>query len=143
MAAIIVARRAAALNVRWDVRSLRSPLTRHGLDSIILAPVSRGMVLMARGGRFLSGLLTGLRGRGSLSLLLAERRALPVQLRPPPTPSLLRIHVAGAVRQPGVVELAADAIVAAALRAAGGAQTGDNLDALNLAGPVEGGPRLV
>lgn len=97
---------------------------------------------MARGGRFLSGLLTGLLASGVLYLLLAEPRGLPVQLRPPPTPSLLRIHVAGAVRQPGVVELAADAIVADAIRAAGGAQTGANLDALNLAAHVEDGQRL-
>ena len=97
---------------------------------------------MARGGRFLFGLLTGLLASGVLYLLLAEPRSLPVKLLPPPTPSPLRIHVAGAVLEPGVVDLPAEAIVADAIQAAGGALPGANLNALNLAALVEDGQRI-
>ena len=100
------------------------------------------MALTARGGRFLFGLLTGLLASGVLYLLLAEPRGIPVELLPPPTPSPLRIHIAGAVLQPGVVELPAEAIVADAIQAAGGALPGANLHALNLAAVVEDGQRI-
>ena len=98
--------------------------------------------MTARGGRFLFGLLTGLLASGVLFLLLAEPRGVPVELLPPPTPSPLRVHVAGAVLEPGIVELPAEAIAADAIRAAGGARPGANLDALNLAAPVEDGQRI-
>ena len=98
---------------------------------------------MARGGRFLFGLLTGLLASGFLYLLLAEPRGLPVELLPPPTPSPLRVHVAGAVRHPGIVLLPAGAIQADAIAAAGGGLSAADLDALNLAAPVEDGLRIV
>ena len=98
---------------------------------------------MARGGRFLFGLLTGLLASGFLYLLLAEPRGLPVELLPPPTPSPLRIHVAGAVFHPGIVSLPAEAIQADAIAAAGGALPAADLDALNLAAPVEDGQRIL
>jgi competence protein ComEA len=97
----------------------------------------------ARGGRFLFGLLTGLFASGILYLLLAEPRGAPIALLPPPTPAPLRIHVAGAVRQPGIVEVASEAIVADAIDAAGGALPGADLDALNLAAPLQSGQRIV
>ncbi len=99
--------------------------------------------MMARGGRFLFGLLTGLLASGLLYLLLAEPRGHPVELLPPPTPAPLRVHVAGAVRQPGIVLLPAEAIQADAIAAAGGALPAADLDALNLAAPVEDGQRIV
>jgi competence protein ComEA len=102
----------------------------------------KGDSMMARGGRFVFGLCTGVLASGRLYLLLAEPRGLPVELLPPPSPSPLRVHVAGAVRQSGVIELPVGAIVADAIEAAGGAQPGANLDALNLASQIEDGQRI-
>ena len=56
-------------------------------------------------------------------------------------PSVL-VHVAGAVSQPGVYELAAGARVADAVAAAGGATTDADPNALNLAAPLVDGDRI-
>ena len=97
---------------------------------------------MAQGGRFLFGLLTGLLAAGLLLLLLAEPRGHPIELLPRPSPAPLRVHVAGAVLHPGVVDLAPGSIAAEAIAAAGGALPGADLDSLNLAAVVEPGQRL-
>lgn len=54
----------------------------------------------------------------------------------------LLVHVAGAVRDPGVYELADGARVDDAVRAAGGAVGDADLDGLNLAAPVVDGQRV-
>ncbi|MFV0253735.1 MAG: helix-hairpin-helix domain-containing protein [Beutenbergiaceae bacterium] len=65
-----------------------------------------------------------------------------------PTPSstsqsgLVAVHVAGAVAQPGVVEVASGTRVVAAIEAAGGARPDADLDALNLAAPVVDGQQV-
>lgn len=60
----------------------------------------------------------------------------------PPSPTTIRVHVAGAVATPGVVTLPAEAIVVDAIQAAGGftdeAVPGD----LNLAAPVAAGMQV-
>jgi competence protein ComEA len=74
-------------------------------------------------------------------------RGAPAQIAPPaiatPAPSgtpipsgLLLVHVAGAVRDPGVVEVAAGSRVADAIELAGGALPKADLDQLNLAAVV-------
>lgn len=98
--------------------------------------------MRAQGGRFLFGLLTGLLAAGLLLLLLAEPRGKPIELLPLPTPAPLRVHVAGAVRHPGIVELPPGSIAADAIDAAGGALPGADLDSLNLAALVEPEERL-
>lgn len=55
----------------------------------------------------------------------------------------LRVHVSGAVAAPGVVEVVDGAIVADAVRAAGGATAAADLTAINLAAAVRGGERIV
>jgi len=55
----------------------------------------------------------------------------------------LRVHVSGAVASPGVVELSADAIVADAVVAAGGATRAADLTAINLAARVRAGERII
>ena len=52
------------------------------------------------------------------------------------------VHVAGAVRHPGVYELGPGARVQDAVRRAGGARHGANLDAVNLAARVADGPHF-
>lgn len=69
----------------------------------------------------------------------------PVDLRPlgEPSPSAsVVVHVAGEVREPGVVELPAGARVADALRAAGGLRRGGRLGPTNLARVVADGERI-
>jgi len=53
------------------------------------------------------------------------------------------VHVAGAVRRPGVYELGPGARVQDAVRRAGGARRGANLDAVNLAARVADGQQIV
>ncbi len=52
------------------------------------------------------------------------------------------MHVAGAVRNPGIVDVLPGAIVADAIEAAGGALPGADLDSLNLAASVGPGERV-
>ncbi|MBV6458266.1 MAG: ComE operon protein 1 [Fimbriimonadaceae bacterium] len=52
------------------------------------------------------------------------------------------VHVAGAVKRPGMVELKRDARVMDAIRAAGGATEGAELDSLNLAELVVDGMKI-
>jgi competence protein ComEA len=85
---------------------------------------------------------------------LAWRRPQPVafQVQPPPatatpaptpTPAPIQIELAGAVRQPGVYELPHSARVADAIAAAGGLAPNADGEALNLAGPLQDGEKLV
>jgi competence protein ComEA len=53
------------------------------------------------------------------------------------------VHVAGAVRRPGLYRLAGDRRVAAALERAGGPTEDADLDAVNLAAPVQDGQQIV
>lgn len=59
-----------------------------------------------------------------------------------PTQSAVIVHVAGAVKEPGIVELRPGDRVVDALRAAGGATSKADLGALNLARPVTDGEQV-
>ena len=69
--------------------------------------------------------------------------AAPPGPSPSPTPRLLRVHVAGAVVRPGVVELPEGAIVRDAIEAAGGLAEGADPALLNLAAAVTDGSQVV
>lgn len=60
-----------------------------------------------------------------------------------PFAEVIRVHVSGSVALPGVVELDPDAIVADAVRAAGGALSDADLTSINLAAKVRTGERIV
>lgn len=60
-----------------------------------------------------------------------------------PEPTLLVVHVAGAVRHPGLYELPEGSRVDDAIRAAGGARRTAVLDLLNLAAPVVDGQQVL
>jgi competence protein ComEA len=55
----------------------------------------------------------------------------------------ITVHVSGAVRRPGLVEIPSDARVADVVVAAGGASADADLAAVNLAGSVVDGARIV
>jgi competence protein ComEA len=60
-----------------------------------------------------------------------------------PDGGVIRVHVAGAVRSPGVYELPAGNRVATAITAAGGALDSSALDSINLARMLRDGERVV
>lgn len=62
-------------------------------------------------------------------------------LVPPPEPPLV-VHVAGAVRAPGLYRLPRGSRVADAVEAAGGARRRAAVDAINLAAPLADGQRI-
>ena len=62
---------------------------------------------------------------------------------PPDVPVEVAVHVAGAVRRPGVYRLSARARVVDAVRRAGGARRRADLSALNLAAKLEDGRQVV
>lgn len=62
---------------------------------------------------------------------------------PSPTPSLLRVHVLGAVSSPGVVTVAEGAIVQDAVLAAGGLRADADPAELNLAAAVSEGQQVI
>ncbi|WP_426297766.1 helix-hairpin-helix domain-containing protein [Arthrobacter sp. R-11] len=59
-----------------------------------------------------------------------------------PGAALIVVHVAGAVKKPGIVSLPAGSRVFEAISAAGGAAAGSSLDSLNLAAVVQDGAKI-
>lgn len=98
--------------------------------------------MLRRGAPFLAGLFVGLLSTALLLLLTSEPRGTPIELLPPPTAQPVRVHVSGAVQQPGVYELEPGSIIQTALSAAGGAREDAVLAALNLAQPLQDGSKV-
>ena len=69
--------------------------------------------------------------------------ATPARGRGPSRPVGAYVHVAGAVRRPGLYRLAASARVAVALERAGGPRRDADLTAVNLAATVQDGQQIV
>jgi competence protein ComEA len=93
-------------------------------------------------GTFLGGLLSGLLATGLLILFISEPRGTPVVLEPPPTPGPIRVHVAGAVANPGVYELPDGSITRQAIEKAGGALDNAAMDRINLASTLSDGEQI-
>jgi len=88
------------------------------------------------------GIFIGLLASGALWLLSQPRRGAPVQLKPPPGPVPIQVHVSGEVNQSGVVELPPGSRVFEAIEAAGGFSVAADSDSLNLAAVLEDGQRV-
>lgn len=101
-----------------------------------------GASLTSRSLQLIGALLLGLLLAGLLFLLVSQPRGAPVELLPPPSPAPLRIHVAGAVRSPGVYELAPGSIVQDAIQAAGGVLPEAEMENINLASELNDGQRV-
>lgn len=91
---------------------------------------------------FVGGLLMGLLSAGLLLLLIRPHPRYSVKLYPAPTPGPIQIHVAGAVNEPGVVQLAPGAIVEQAINAAGGPAEKADLSRINLAQELRDGEQV-
>ena len=90
-------------------------------------------------GNVLIGFLLGLIAMGVINLISVPARGFPIQLDPPPTASPFRIHVNGAVLNPGVYNLPQGSIVQDAINAAGGSTYTASLENINLASPLKDG----
>ena len=100
-----------------------------------MSRIASGLVLAA-----LAALVgAGLGGAQRPSPLPPESVSLPI----PDEQSVLEVHVAGWVADPGVVELHEGAIVADAVAAAGGMRPGARADLINLAAPLGDGEQVV
>jgi competence protein ComEA len=96
------------------------------------------LVVVALGVRFMAG-----QARGPAAAEPASARAAPtVRLEPRPARVAL-VHVAGAVRSPGVYRLREGERIKDAVRRAGGARAGADLNAINLAAKVADGQQVV
>jgi competence protein ComEA len=84
----------------------------------------------------------GLWTRGRPPVIAPPARAAPSPVTSSPAVSLM-VHVAGAVKHPGVVEMPVGARVGDAIDAAGGALLGADLDLLNLAALLTDGAQVL
>lgn len=88
------------------------------------------------------GIAVGLLVTGGVLWVLSPPRGSAILLPPPPSPSPVVVHVSGAVENPGVYTLPAGSRVQDAIQAAGGGTSEGEIQALNLAAPLQDGDRL-
>lgn len=99
----------------------------------------------------LAGFLLGLVVVGAIILVVSPQRGQPIALvtrtpnltpDPSATPGLIRVHVTGAINNPGVYTLQKEARLEDAIQAAGGLQETADPQSLNLAATLLDGQRL-
>lgn len=88
------------------------------------------------------GVVCGLLGAGLLLLIVGKPRGEAVQLKPPPSPAPMVIHVAGAVNNPGVHTLPQGSRVKDAVDQAGGLAEDADSSLINLAMQVKDGMQI-
>jgi competence protein ComEA len=120
------------------------------MDEIVVTPSWRERLERIRGSRKESWVLVAVIGAAILGALVLWTRGAPAQVAPPvqapaegasaealgatlPEGGVVLVHVAGAVRRPGLYELPAGARVADAIDSAGGPRRNADLDTVNLA----------
>ena len=90
----------------------------------------------------LLGVMAGFVLAGVLVFVSRAPKGVSIILQPAPTKAPLAVHIIGAVPRPGLYEFPEGARVQDAIDAAGGILTEANVDALNLAAPLEDGQQL-
>jgi competence protein ComEA len=121
------------------------------MDEIVVTPSWRERLERIRGSRKESWVLVAVIGAAILGALVLWTRGAPAVVAPPaqaptegapaaealgatpPEGGVVLVHVAGAVRRPGLYELPAGARVADAIDSAGGPRRNADLDTVNLA----------
>ena len=122
------------------------------MDEIVVTPSWRERLERIRGSRKESWVLVAVIGAAILGALVLWARGAPAVVAPPaqapaegvapaeealgatpPEGGVVLVHVAGAVRRPGLYELPAGARVADAIDSAGGPRRNADLDTVNLA----------
>jgi len=98
--------------------------------------------MLRRYQQLLYGLLLGLLTTGIILVVARRPPGHPVILKEPPTPTLLRVHVVGAVAAPGVYALPRGSIWQDAIQAAGGATSAADLKQINLAQLIVDGDQV-
>lgn len=88
------------------------------------------------------GVLFGLGAAGLILIIASPRRGKPIELKEAPTPGPLEVYVSGAVRNPGLYELARGSRAQDALDAAGGPSAEADLDEVNLARELVDGEQV-
>lgn len=89
------------------------------------------------------GVLFGLLAAGGIFLIARQPQGKPLVLQPAPTPPPMRVHVSGAVVNPGVYEFPPDSRVEDAVQAAGGFGEGAAMDSINLAAILKDGAQII
>jgi competence protein ComEA len=110
----------------------------------LVAYALAALVVLALGVRFMQGQARSadeaMPGGGGATA--AGPASAPVRIEPR-QPAVALVHVAGAVRSPGVYRLREGERIQDALRRAGGARAGADLNAINLAAKVADGQQVV
>lgn len=107
-----------------------------------LSELKGGYQMLKHGIMLFAGILIGLLSAALLTLMSSKPRGQAVTLSLPPTPEPLRIHVCGAVSQPGVYQLPPGSILQQAIDAAGGPTSNAAMSVLNLAAHLEDGQQV-
>lgn len=110
------------------------------LEELVGRRIDTGVVIVGVAVLVAGGLLVW--GRKPAAAIAPPATAAPSSVAPSPTTGVLFVHVAGAVRRPGLYEMPAGSRVADAIEAAGGAGARADLGLLNLAAPLADGMKI-
>lgn len=110
------------------------------LEELVGRRIDTGVVIVAVAVLVVGGLLVW--GRRPAAAIAPPATVAPASVAASPAGAPVFVHVAGAVRAPGLYEMPSGARVADAVEAAGGASPRADLDLLNLAAPVTDGMKV-